>query len=264
MVKLELRRRWRGLPRKRRLTIQLFLLIPVCWLLLAAFGYPHLTARWALRDLERQQFLPAGTVTGWTDVEGLTTYQSAPGYTGYGLRLSWGEERTFRVFRLEYPDGTVRLGVVQRSLLAWDGFDLWEMEDGVTTGALGSRRNMDWGIGTMSIERMDWSYLLYVDDPMVERVELTMSVTAFRRNEDGEVEKEEQRLTTTEATSVEGLDGLWYCQAALLPPEWEEKPETGGGTASSWGFWSARALAADGTVLYEQLSDEAAQAKTAD
>ena len=264
MVKLELRRRWRGLPRKRRLTIQLFLLIPVCWLLLAAFGYPHLTARWALRDMERQQLLTAGTVTGWTEVEGLTTYQSAPGYTGYGLRLSGGETRTFRVFRLEYPDGAVRLGVVQRSLLAWDGFDLWEMEDGVTTAALGNRRNMDWGIGTMSIESMDWSYLLYVDDPAVAQVELTMSVTASRRNEDGEVEKEEQKLTTTQATPVEGMAGLWYCQAALFPPEWEEERETGVTISSSWGFWSARALAADGTVLYEQLSDRAAQTKTGD
>ena len=259
MAELKLRRRWRGMSRKRRLVIQLLLLIPVCWLFLAAFGYPHLTAEWALRDLERQRFLSAGTITGWADVEGLTTYRSAPGYTGYGLRLSGGEERTFRVFRLEYPDGTVRLGTVQRSLLAWDGVDLREMEDGLNAVGLGSRQNMDWESETLSIGSMDWSYLLYVDDPAVEQVELTMAVTAFKRDSDGEIRERGRELTAAGAVPVEGLDGLWYCQALLIPPELEEAGAEGG-VSSSWGFWSARALAADGTALHELLSDEAAEA----
>lgn len=261
MAKLELRRRWRNLSRMRRLGIQLLLLIPVAWLFLAAFGYPHLTAEWALRDLERQNLLPAGTITGWADVEGLTTYPSAPGYTGYGLRLSGGEERTFRVFCLEYPDGAVRLGVVQHSLLAWDGMDLWEAGDGLSSSALGSKQNICWELEDFGIESMDWSYLLYVDDPAVERVELTMAVTARRIGQNGAVQETKRNLTATEAVPVEGLEGLWTCKAALVPPEWDEVGE--GGNSSSWGFWSARALAADGTVLYEELSDQAAEVQAA-
>ncbi len=228
------RPRW---TRRKKLALELCLLLPVICLWLVIFDFPHVTAQGAFRDQERQAMLSAGTVTAEATVECDPFSQGAE-----GLRLAGPGQRETRVIRSQGADGTVRIGVVQQSLLFWDAWGVWEMAGGLTViaPAYPQRGESD----EEDVEVWEGFYVLYVDDPAVTRVVLTTRLVETWADEQGRTTEKRERSDSFSAVPAEGMDGLWLCRVRLTVPDAE------GRSGYSWTSWRAYAYGEDGELCY--------------